>query len=76
MTIEFYEAALFDLKKSKKYYSDIEPDLGIYFLNDIEHAISDIKKTPQSFFTTSQVYSSSAQNLQTISFHDHLSSAL
>jgi len=46
MIVEFFEAALFDLKKSKKYYSDIEPDLGEYFLRDIEGALSDIKKFP------------------------------
>ncbi|MDZ7756745.1 type II toxin-antitoxin system RelE/ParE family toxin [Rhodohalobacter sp.] len=48
MIVEFFEAALFDLKKSKKYYSDIEPDLGEYFLRDIEGALSDIKKFPKA----------------------------
>jgi len=48
MVIEFFEAALFDLKKSKEYYSDIKPDLGEYFPRDIEGALSDIKKFPSA----------------------------
>lgn len=48
MIVEFFEAALFDLKKSKDYYSDIEPELAHYFLQDIEDAIHTIKMYPNA----------------------------
>ncbi len=48
MIIEFFEAALYDLEKSKEYYSNIEPALGNYFLSDIENALNDIRKFPKA----------------------------
>ena len=49
MIIEFFEAALLDLKSSKKYYSEIDFNLGDHFLNDIKGALNDIKKHPNAF---------------------------
>lgn len=48
MIVEFFEAALFDLKSSKEYYSKIEIDLGDHFLKDIESALNDIKTHPKA----------------------------
>ena len=48
MIIEFFEAALHDLKISKEYYSKIHHDLGVHFLNDIEAALKRIKKHPNA----------------------------
>ncbi|WP_340105798.1 type II toxin-antitoxin system RelE/ParE family toxin [Rhodohalobacter sp. 8-1] len=48
MIIEFFDAALRDLKKSKEYYSKIDYGLGEHFLNDIEGALNSIKKFPKA----------------------------
>ncbi|NBC26474.1 MAG: type II toxin-antitoxin system RelE/ParE family toxin [Bacteroidetes bacterium] len=48
MTIELFEAALFDLNKSYDYYSDIGAELGETFLRDIERALFEIKENPKA----------------------------
>jgi toxin ParE1/3/4 len=37
-----------ELNKSKSYYSNIDPDLGNHFLDDIENALYDIEHHPKA----------------------------